>query len=241
MKVVMCWSGGKDSAMALYEARRMRDVEVVGLLTTINAEFDRISMHGVRRTLLDAQAAALGLPVEVVALSTPDKDARCPADDNAAGLPTEDAYSTAMRAAIARLQGQGVEGFVFGDLFLEDIRAYREALLAPTGMRALFPLWGRDTADVARRVIALGFEAYTTCIDGNRLTERHVGRQLDHAFLDDLPAGVDPCGENGEYHSFVVNGPGFTRRVPIRLGERVHRPPFWFRDLLPAEDDKAAA
>jgi uncharacterized protein (TIGR00290 family) len=241
MKVVMCWSGGKDSAMALHEARRMRGVEVVGLLTTINAEFDRISMHGVRRTLLDAQAAALRLPVEVVALATPAKDARCPADDNAAGLPTDDAYSAAMRAAIARLQGQGVEGFVFGDLFLADIRAYREALLAPTGMPALFPLWGRDTTDLARQVIELGFEAHTTCIDGTKLAERHVGRLLDRTFLDDLPAGVDPCGENGEYHSFVANGPGFAHRVPIRLGERVHRPPFWFCDLLPAEDEQAAA
>jgi len=240
MKVVMCWSGGKDSAIALHEARRMPGIEVVGLLTTVNAEFDRISMHGVRRTLLDAQAAALRLPVEIVALPTPAKDARCPADDNAAGLPTEDAYSTAMRAAIARLRGQGAEGFVFGDLFLEDIRAYREALLAPTGMRALFPLWGRDTAVLVRQVIDMGFEAHTTCVDGNRLAERHVGRRLDRAFLDDLPGEVDPCGENGEYHSFVVNGPGFARRVPIRLGDKVHRPPFWFCDLLPAEDKAAA-
>lgn len=214
----MSWSSGKDSALALHEARAAGDVDVVGMLTTVNAAFDRVAMHGVRRALLERQAAALGLPLHVVELPWP-----CP---NAV-------YEQKMAAAITEARGSGVEAMVFGDLFLEDIRRYREAALVGTGVTPLFPLWRRPTHEVARSLVALGFRAVIVCVNPDQAPRGLAGRWYDAALLDDLPAGVDPCGENGEFHTVVVDGPGFAVPVDVELGEVVERDGFVFADVIP--------
>jgi uncharacterized protein (TIGR00290 family) len=220
--VLMCWSGGKDSCVALHALQRSPDHEVVGLLTTVTQDYGRISMHGVRTELLDPQAAALGLPVERVEIP-------------AAG--SNDTYEAAMAAALARYRAKGVSTVAFGDLFLADIRAYRERMLAPAGFAALFPVWGRETGAFARDFIAAGFQAIVTCVDLSQLDASFAGRVIDAQFLADLPPGVDPCGENGEFHSFVFDGPNFARRVAFEVGESVEREGFCFRDLVPANVD----
>jgi len=218
--VVLSWSGGKDSALALHELRRSPDHEVVGLLTTVTAEYGRISMHGVRRELLDRQARSAGLPVTVVEIP--------------AGGSNEE-YAARMGAALEEMRGRGVMTIAFGDLCLEDIRRYREEMLGGVGMRALFPLWGRDTAELAREFVSLGFRAVTSCVDSQALDRSFVGRLYDPAFLDELPPEADPCGENGEFHTFVFDGPVFAEPVEARPGEIVLRDGrFWFCDLLPA-------
>ena len=219
-RVVMAWSGGKDSAMALHALRQQPGCEIVALLTTITDAYDRISMHGVRRSLLDRQAAALGLPVEVIRLSV---DA------------PNDEYEAKMRDVLRRYARRGVTGVAFGDIFLEDLRAYREARLAQVGMAGLFPLWRRDTADLVNEFLALGFRAIVTAVDSRALPQSFAGRSIDAAFLAALPAGVDPCGENGEFHSFVHAGPIFREPLEVRTGEVVKRDRFYFCDLLPAE------
>ena len=196
MRTLLSWSTGKDSAWALHVLRQRPDVTVVGLVTTVNAAFDRVAMHGVRRTLLEAQAEAAGLPLHVLEIPHP-----CPNAD----------YERIMGAFVAEQAAAGVEAMAFGDLFLEDIRRYREAKLAGTGIAPLFPLWGIDTGLLAREMIAGGLEAYVTCVDPRKLPASFAGRRFDLDLLADLPPGVDPCAENGEFHTFACAGPMFAR------------------------------
>jgi uncharacterized protein (TIGR00290 family) len=200
----------------------MPDVEVVGLLTTVNEAFDRVAMHAVRRELLLAQAAAADLPLTIVNIPWP-----CP----------NESYEAAMATAMATARSQGVEGVAFGDLFLEDIRRYREERLAPTGLAPLFPLWGRPTRALAEEMLAVGLRARLTCVDPRMLPASFVGRAFDRQLLADLPAGVDPCGENGEFHTFAWAGPMFRRPVPVRNGEVVMRDGFVFADLFEERDE----
>ncbi len=215
----MAWSSGKDSAWALHLARQAKEVEVVGILTTITESYQRVSMHGVRNELLQAQSEALGLPLHRVSIPTP-----CP----------NDAYEAAMQSALETAGADGVTQIVFGDLFLEDVRAYREAQLARVGMVGHFPLWGRDTGALAREMIAGGLRAYLTCVDPRRVPLELAGRAFDEALLSSLPEGSDPCGENGEFHSFAWDGPMFTAPIAVQVGDIVERDGFIFADLVPA-------
>src|SRR5579863_1024858 len=217
-RAIMSWSSGKDSAFALHEVRRAGAFEVIGLLTTVTSEFGRVSMHGVREELLNRQAAALGLPCWRVSIPAP-----CP---NAI-------YEREMARVLADVAQVGVSHVVFGDLFLEDLRRYREANLAAIGMAAVFPLWTRNTADLSRDMIAAGLRATLTCIDPKKIDRSFAGRPFDAELLRDLPAGVDPCGENGEFHTFAWSGPMFTRPIHVSVGEVVDRDGFVFADLLP--------
>ncbi|HLK89277.1 MAG TPA: ATP-binding protein [Polyangia bacterium] len=216
-KALLAWSSGKDSAWSLHVLRAEGEVEVVGLLTTINQAFDRVAMHAVRTELLRAQAEAAGLPLWPVSIPWPCSNAE---------------YEAAMAAAMARAGGEGITHVAFGDLFLEDIRRYREERLAPTGMTPLFPLWGTPTGALARRMVEAGLRARLTCVDPRQLDARFAGRDFDAALLDELPPSVDPCGERGEFHTFAHAGPMFSRPVPIRTGEVVTRDGFVFADLL---------
>ncbi len=219
-KIVLAWSGGKDSALALHELRQAQEYDVVSLLTTVTEGYDRISMHGVRRVLLGQQAAAVGVPLKQMLISQ---------------VSSNEEYEEKMRATLEDFQAQGVSAVAFGDIFLQDLKKYREDNLAKIGMKGIFPLWKRDSAELARTFIALGFQAITTCVDSQLLDARFVGRIFDHAFLADLPAGIDPCGENGEFHSFAFNGPIFGKRVPYTKGEIVLRDNrFFYCDLIPA-------
>jgi uncharacterized protein (TIGR00290 family) len=213
----MSWSSGKDSAFALQEILRSREVEIVGLLTTVTAAFGRVSMHGVREALLDRQADALGLPCRKILIPAP-----CP----------NEIYEREMAVALAEAREVGVSHVVFGDLFLEDLRSYREGKLAAVGMTGVFPLWMRDTAVLANEMIASGLQATLTCIDPRRLDRSFAGRAFDAELLKDLPRDVDPCGENGEFHSFASAGPMFARPIPIEVGEVVERDGFVFADVL---------
>ena len=215
-KAIVSWSSGKDSAFALSEVRREGILDVVGLLTTVTRDYHRVSMHGVRESLLEAQAEAAGLPLHKVEIPSP-----CP----------NSVYEAAMGAAVARLRAEGVTRLVFGDLFLPDIRAYREARLAGTGLAPVFPLWARPTSVLAREMIASGLEAHVVCLDPTKLPRSWAGRRFDLAFLRDLPPGVDPCGENGEFHTFASAGPMFSRPIPVEEGETVERDGFVFTDL----------
>ncbi|MBS1678556.1 MAG: adenine nucleotide alpha hydrolase [Actinobacteria bacterium] len=219
MSVALSWSGGKDSALALWVMREELGVEPASLLTTLTEDYDRVSMHAVRRSLLEAQAAAVGVPL-VEALIP----AAC----------VNEVYEERMAAALDSPPLAAVEEFAFADLFLEDIRAYREERLAAVGRRATFPLWGRDTAALAARFVEAGFAATLVCVDPRRLDPSFAGRAFDADLLRDLPAGVDPCGENGEFHTFVTAGPIFSAPVAVAHGETVERDGFVFHDLLPA-------
>lgn len=221
-KVLFSWSGGKDSAISLYEVQKSKKYEILSLLTTITGDYDRVSMHGVRRTLIEQQARSLGLPVEEVFI---DKDS------------INEDYESKMRELLTRFKGEGVSAVVFGDIFLEEVREYRETNLAKLGMKGIFPLWGRDTAELVRSFIALGFQAITTCVDSKVLDEGYAGRSLDEKFLADLPPNVDPAGENGEFHSFVFDGPIFRERITCTVGKPVLRDCFYFCDLLPVEGE----
>jgi uncharacterized protein (TIGR00290 family) len=216
--VLVSWSGGKDSCLALYEVQRSDEMTVKALLTTVTRDHERISMHAVRRTLLEDQAASLGIAIQEILIS---KDA-----DNAE-------YETQMGVALGAAHRGGVEAVVFGDLFLADIRAYREKLLARHGLEGLYPIWGRDTAQLIRDFLRLGFKAVVVCVDPAKLDPSFVGRTIDETFLADLPPTVDPCGENGEFHTFVFDGPNFSAPVRFSIGEIVCRDSFWFCDLLP--------
>lgn len=216
--ILLCWSGGKDSARALLELARSEEHEVRALLTTVAAPYQRVSMHGVRRTLLESQAAELGLELQVVEIPAP-----CP----------DGAYELAMERALAPWRAAGLRRVAFGDLFLEDVRRYREERLARVAMEAVFPLWGRDTAELARSFLALGHRAVVTCVDPAVLDASACGRAFDAAFLDDLPPGADPSGENGEFHTFVWDGPLFRAPVRWTAGETVVRDGYPFRDLVP--------
>jgi uncharacterized protein (TIGR00290 family) len=217
-KALVAWSSGKDAAWALHEVRRDGALEVVGLLTTVTSEFARVSMHAVREALLDRQAAALRLPCRKVRIPWP--------------CPTE-AYEAEMARAIEEARAAGVTRVVFGDLFLADVRAYREEMLRGTGIEPVFPLWGRDTARLAREMIEAGLQATITCVDPRRLDPAFAGRAFDAALLDALPAEVDPCGERGEFHTFVRAGPMFSAPLAVVPGEVVTREGFVFADLLP--------
>jgi len=216
-RVLLSWSSGKDSAWALYLLRRDPAVEVAGLLTTINAEFDRVAMHGTRRSVLEAQAAAAGLPLWVVPLPWP-----C----------SNEVYEQRMAEACKRAIDEGVDAIAFGDLFLEDIRAYRERQLAPTGLEPLFPLWQIPTDELARTMIAGGLRARLTCVDTKQLPGSFAGREFDEALLRDLPAETDPCGERGEFHTCVYSGPIFSGQVDLEAGEIIDRDGFVFADFV---------
>ncbi len=239
MKTLLSWSGGKDSALALRALRRDAKIELAGLLTTLSQEHDRISMHGVRSELLELQSCAAGLASWRVAIPTPTSDCPvCPIeqDNNCPIDTTGTPYDTAMGAAMKQAVDQGIEAIAFGDIFLEDLRAYREKRLAEVGLKAVFPLWGRDTTELFEEFISSGFAAITTCVDNSKLDQSWVGRPLDAAFLTDYKAqhpNLDPGGENGEFHSFVTNGPVFSRPVDYKIAEAVLRDGFWFQDLLP--------
>jgi len=219
-RVIFTWSGGKDSAMALYELQMADSYEITALLTTVTEDYDRISMHGVRAALLEQQAQSLRLPLDKVYITR-----------NASN---ED-YEAAMRDKLLHYRSRGIHSVVFGDIFLEDLRKYREDNLAKAGMQGIFPIWKRDTAELARTFIDLGFKAVITCLDSNVLDKRFVGRVFDERFLSELPDNVDPCGENGEFHSFVSDGPIFRERIPYKKGRIVLRDErFYFCDLIPA-------
>jgi uncharacterized protein (TIGR00290 family) len=216
-KAVVSWSGGKDSVLALYEA--CQGFDIVALVTTVTLGYERVSIHGVRTALLERQTASLGFPLEQVAI---------------APVCTNADYETRMRMVLEQYRGAGVTSVICGDIFLEDVRKYREdRLLAPLGLKGVFPLWGRDSAALARRFIGLGFRALLCCVDTAALGAEFAGRLFDLGLLAELPAAVDPCGENGEFHSFVVDGPNFARPVGCRPGERVLRDNrFVYCDLL---------
>jgi uncharacterized protein (TIGR00290 family) len=214
-KAFVSWSSGKDSAFALHEASR--DFEIAGVLTTVNSAYDRVAMHGVREALLDAQVAALGVPAIKVPIPSP-----CP----------NEVYEARMEEACARIKAQGVGHIVFGDLFLEDIRAYRVEKLAPAGIEPVFPLWKRDTAALARQMIASGMVAHITCLDPTKLDRSFAGRVFDETLLRDLPHGIDPCGENGEFHTVVTAGPMFKAPIAVKVGEVVERDGFVFADVM---------
>ena len=215
----MSWSSGKDSSLALHRLRTAGEVEVVGLLTTVNSTVDRVAMHAVRRALLEAQAAALGLPVHVVELPWP-----CP----------NDVYEQQMNIALAAALDDDIEYVGFGDLFLEDIRAYRESTLDGTGITPLFPLWGEPTDSLAREMLSVGIRAVITCVDPGQAPMSLAGQWYDEKLLASLPASVDPCGERGEFHTFVVDGPGFAKPLDVSLGDIVERDGFVFADVVPA-------
>ena len=216
-KVLISWSSGKDSAWAFYLLKKDPSIEVIGLVTTVNSEFDRIAMHAVRRDLLIEQAKSAGVPPWIVELPNP-----C----------SNEEYETIMGGVIERAQKARVSAFAFGDLFLEDIRQYREKQLAGTGIEPLFPLWMKDTAALAGEMQNAGVKAYVTSIDPKVLPGSFAGREWEGSFLKDLPQGVDPCGEKGEFHTFVFNGPMFSRSVPVRRGEVCARGGFVFADFI---------
>jgi len=218
--VLLSWSGGKDSAWALHLLKREPSVEVIGLLTTFNSEFDRVAMHAVRRELMEAQAAAAGLPLWAIQLPWP-----C----------SNDQYETCMRRALDRAMSEGIQTVAFGDLFLQDIRAYRETEMAKVGMTPIFPVWGLETSALAQEMIASGLKARLTCVDPRKLDKSFAGRDFDESLVRGLPPGADPCGENGEFHTFVYAGPMFNQDIPVDVGEVVERDGFIFADLLPRD------
>ena len=219
-KALFAWSGGKDSALALYEIIRQQNTDIAALLTTVTEGYDRISMHGVRRELLAAQANALGYPLEEVSIPP-----QC----------TNEIYEQRMQQTLEKYQQAGVTHTVFGDLFLAEVRAYREERLGRIGMQGIFPLWGRNTGDLARQFVQLGFRAIVVCVDTTMLSGTFAGREYNEDFLRDLPAEVDPCGENGEFHTFVYAGPIFRQPIPVERGEKVLREErFYYCDLVSA-------
>jgi uncharacterized protein (TIGR00290 family) len=216
MKTLISWSSGKDSAWMLHVLKQDPSVEIGGLLTTMNEQFDRVAMHAVRRRLLEAQASAAGVPLRTVPLPWP-----C----------SNEQYEERMRAAVSQAVAEGFTHVAFGDLFLEDVRRYREEKLAGSGLTPLFPIWGIPTDQLALQMVASGLRSVLTCVNPKQLDRSFAGRQFDRALLDDLPAGVDKCGERGEFHSFAWDGPMFNRPVDITVGEVVDRDGFVFADV----------
>lgn len=216
-KAWLAWSSGKDSAWTLHMVRERGELDVVALLTTVNRTHNRVAMHAVRESLLATQAAAAGLPLVVVPIPSP-----CPNEQ----------YERAMTAAMDRARSEGVTHMIFGDLFLEDVRRYRETQLAKCGITPVFPLWGIPTRRLAGEMIAAGLRSYLTCVDPRQLDKSYAGREWNAALLADLPATVDPCGENGEFHTFACAGPMFRAPIAVRRGEIVERDGFVFADLL---------
>ena len=222
--IFLSWSGGKDSALALYEIQRGNIYKVAALITTVTEDYDRISMHGVRRALLEQQAESLGLPLRKVLI---------PKDS------TNAIYESRMRALLEEGLREGIDTVAFGDIFLEDLKLYREKNLAQLGMKGLFPIWKRETVELSQTFIQLGFKAVLTCVDTAILPPSFAGRSYDQELLRDLPAQVDPCGENGEFHSFAFDGPIFKHPINHTVGEVVQRDRFCFCDLLPAGGSSA--
>lgn len=218
-KALLSWSSGKDCAWCLYTTRYAGAVDIVGLLTTFNAAFDRVAMHGVRRELVEAQARAANLPLMSIPLPWP-----CTNAD----------YEKYMGEAVARAKADGITHMIFGDLFLEDIRQYRIDKLRGTGIEPLFPIWGSisDTLGLSKDMLAAGIKAKLACVDSKQLDARFSGREFDADLLDELPAGVDRCGENGEFHTFCYDGPMFEKPIPIRCGETVNRDGFIYTDIM---------
>jgi len=217
-KAIVSWSSGKDSAIALQRTLEAGQFEVLCLLTTLSEPFQRVSMHGVREELLELQAESIGLQLQKVKIPYP-----CP---NAV-------YEERMRSTLSNWKARGLTHVIFGDLFLEDIRRYREEKLVLLNLTPVFPVWGRDTARLAREIIDAGFRAVLTCVDPRKLDPSFAGREFDDSILRDLPAGVDPCGENGEFHTFVYDGPIFRKPIQIEVGEKVSRDGFQFADIIP--------
>jgi len=218
--VLVSWSGGKDSCMALREIQNYPDLRVEALLTTITQDYDRVSMHGVRRELLERQADSLGIPLHQILISRSASNAE---------------YEMRMAETFAVYRERGTNQIAFGDLFLEEIRAYRERMLTEQGMHGLYPVWGRNTLVLIREFIRQGFKTAVVCVDPKQLDPSFLGRVIDQNFLSRLPAGVDPCGENGEFHTFVFDGPIFRYPIKVEFGERVCRDSFWFCDLVPID------
>ena len=217
-KTLMSWSSGKDSAWALHALQQDPEIDVVGLFCTVNKEFDRVAMHGVRLELLQRQAKSLGLSLEVLEIPSPCSNAE---------------YETVMTSFVTRAQDNAIEYFAFGDLFLEDIRQYREDKLKDTGIKTLFPLWGIPTQQLANTMIAGGLRTMIVCIDPKQTPKEFAGKEFTSELLNALPASIDPCGENGEFHSFVFDGPMFNERIDIVVGDVVERDGFVFADILP--------
>ena len=217
MKTLVSWSSGKDSAWMLHVLKQDPNIEIGALLTTMNEAFDRVAMHAVRRRLLEEQSAAAGVPLWTVPLPWP-----CSNDD----------YEARMRTAVAKAVEEGFTHVAFGDLFLEDVRRYREDRLAGSGLTPIFPLWGIPTDRLAREMIDGGLRAVLTCVNPEHLDRSFAGRQFDHALLTDLPTGIDPCGERGEFHSFAYDGPMFDHPVAVMPGEVVDRDGFVFADMM---------
>jgi uncharacterized protein (TIGR00290 family) len=217
-KILLSWSSGKDSAWALHALRQHQDIEVVGLFCTFNKKYQRGAMHAVRNELISRQAESVGLPLELIPIPDPCSDSE---------------YKVIMATFIEGVKSKGIECIAFGDLFLEEVRSYRENNLAGTGIKPLFPLWGMETSELSKEMISKGLRAKITSIDSKHLPSGFAGQEYDKAFLEQIPASVDPCGENGEFHSFVYDGPMFRNRVNIRVGETVTRDGFVYTDLLP--------
>jgi uncharacterized protein (TIGR00290 family) len=220
-KVIASWSGGKDSALSLYEAIKSGQYEIASLLTTINQDYDRVSMHGVRRALIEQQARYIGLPI---------KEVMVPKDCS------EEQYEIIMNEVLSQFKKQGISRVVYGDIFLEWIKDYRTKNLAKLGMEGIFPIWGRDTKELSRTFIEEGFQAVITCVNTEKLSRKFLGRVFDKDLLAELPSSVDPNGENGEFHSFVFAGPIFKAPVSYKLGRSVSRDSYSFQDLLPQEE-----
>jgi uncharacterized protein (TIGR00290 family) len=217
-KTLHSWSSGKDSTWALHILRQRPGIDVVGLFCTFNQAFDRVAMHGVRIELVRQQAESVGLPIELIPIPHP-----CSDDD----------YAAIMARFVEQAKGQGIDCFAFGDLLLEDVRQYREDRLAGTGIAPLFPLWGTPTKELSREMVSGGLRAIVTCLDPRHLPAELAGQDYDEAFLERLPVGIDPCGENGEFHTFAFDGPMFREPVRVSVGETVSRDGFVFTDLLP--------
>jgi uncharacterized protein (TIGR00290 family) len=218
-KILLAWSSGKDSAWALHVLREQGQYEVAGLMTTFNAAFDRVAMHSTRRNLVEMQAEAAGVPLIAAPIPWPCSNAD---------------YELTMKQVCDKALAEGISAIAFGDLFLADVRAYRERQLKDAGLQPLFPLWGLPTKALAQEMISTGLRAKLVCVDPRQLSANFIGRDFDHKFLSEIPASVDPCGENGEFHSFVHAGPMFSRDLAIVTGEKVERDGFWFCDVLPA-------
>jgi uncharacterized protein (TIGR00290 family) len=220
-KVLFSWSGGKDSAIALYEIQKSQSYEVVALMTTVTINYDRVSVHGLRRILLEQQADSLGFPLEKIFIS---KNA------------SNEEYESKTQEVLLKHLATGVSSVVFGDIFLEDVRKYREDNLAKVGMKGVFPVWKRDTTELAHEFIDLRFKAVVICVDSRALDKTFVSRIFDKKFLSELPPTVDPCGENGEFHSFVYDGPMFKESISHTTGEVILRDSrFYYCDLLPVK------
>lgn len=217
-RTLLSWSSGKDSAWTLHTLKQETDIEIVGLFSTFNSQFDRVAMHSVRIELVKQQAESAGYPIRLIPIPYP-----C----------SNEQYESIMKEFIKEVEKESIEYFAFGDLFLESVRQYREKNLSGSGIKPLFPIWGKDTLTLSRKMLDAGLKARITCVDPKQLSPAFAGKEYNNSFLEQLPGNADPCGENGEFHSFVYDGPFFNNKINIRIGETVSRDGFIFTDLLP--------